>query len=263
MTTTDGTDTTRPSPARMYDYFLGGGNNFDIDRQTAERVMAVSAETVAVARSNRRFLIEAVRYAAGRGIRQFLDIGSGLPTAQNVHEVARAVAPEARTLYADNDPSVLPHARALIAGDELTRYIEADARDPEGILTHPETVRLMDFSRPVALLMVAVLHFVRDADDPRGIVAGFMSELPSGSVLILSHVTVDGIDPALWERIQVTNPSMAVPLNFRTGEEIGGFFDGLDLVDPGMVDCRAWAPGGAIAHSADALRTWCGVAVKR
>ncbi|WP_433357872.1 SAM-dependent methyltransferase (plasmid) [Microtetraspora malaysiensis] len=259
----DGIDATRPSPARMYDFFLGGSNNFDVDRMMAERVTSVSRETVDVAKSNRQFLINAVRYAAEKGIRQFLDIGSGLPSAQNVHEVARAVAPDARTLYVDNDPSVLPHARALILGDENTRYIQADARDPKGVLSNAETIRLLDFSQPVALLLVAVLHFIRDADDPRGIVSRFMSELPSGSMLILSHVTVDEIDPELWEKIQAANAQLPIQLNFRTGEEIRRFFDGLDLVEPGMVDCRAWTPGHAIPFEADALRAWCGVAIKR
>lgn len=262
MTGTDGIDATRPSPARMYDYFLGGGNNFEIDRRMAEQVISVSRETVAVARSNRRFLTEAVRHVAGQGIRQFLDVGSGLPTQQNVHEVAQTVHPDARTMYVDSDPSVLPQARALIAGDPNTGYIEADLRAPDGILSHPETLRLIDFGRPVAVLLVAVLHFVPDEDDPRALVARLMDGLPSGSHLVLSHVTRDGIHPELWERVQATNPKMAVPLQFRTGEEIATFFDGLDLVAPGMVDCRAWSQGVAVPFEADALRTWCAVAVK-
>ncbi|QSI50014.1 SAM-dependent methyltransferase [Thermobispora bispora] len=259
-----GIDAQRPSPARMYDYFLGGEQNFAVDRAAADRVIAVTPHTKDTAVANRQFLIEAVRYVARQGVTQFLDLGSGLPTQQNVHQVAQSVHPHAHTVYVDNDPAVLPHAQALIVGDPNTTYIEADIRDPVKILTHPETTRLIDFTQPVALLMVAILHFIGDQDDPRGLVDRFLRDLPSGSYLILSHVTTDGIDPTLWETVQATNPSLAVPLTFRPGDEIRKYFDGLELVDPpGIVDCRQWQPGELKPLPGDVkLRIWAGVARK-
>lgn len=249
-----------PSPARMYDYMLGGNVNHQVDRDVADQLLAVAPELQDLARTNRRFLIRAVRHLATEaGIRQFLDIGSGLPTQENVHEAAQSSAPDARTVYVDNDASVLPQARQLIAGDGNTAYIQADARDPHHIRTHPDTVRLLDLTQPVAVLMVAVLHFIGDADDPYGIVRRIMDGLPSGSHLILAHVTQDGMEPKLAERMLPLAASLPVPLRFRDRAQITRFFDGLDLIDPpGVTDITQWGAAGERFP----LRSYCGVARK-
>ncbi|MEU4234807.1 SAM-dependent methyltransferase [Nonomuraea sp. NPDC026600] len=255
-------DTTRPSPARMYDYFLGGKENYEVDRQAAQIVLEAAPEAKDVALVNRRFLVNAVRYATSRGIDQFLDVGSGLPTMQNVHEVAQAEIPGARTVYIDNDPSVLEHAEALIFGDPNTGYGEADLMTPAEIITHPVTQRLIDFSEPVAVMLVAALHFVPDSSDPAGIVKALMEQVPSGSMFIMSHVTTDAISPVVWERIQ--RQQLAVPLHLRPGVDIRRFFDGLDLIEPpGCVFLEEWAPGAVLPIDETApLKLRCGVAVK-
>ncbi|HUR01634.1 MAG TPA: SAM-dependent methyltransferase [Nonomuraea sp.] len=255
-------DTTRPSPARMYDYMLGGKENFEVDREAAQVVLEVAPEAKDIAVVNRGFLVEATRYATRRGITQCLDIGSGLPTQQNVHQVAQAEVPDARTVYVDNDPSVFLHAQALIADDPRTGYIEADVVTPAEIITNPVTQELIDFSKPVAVFLVAVLHFVPDGNDPYGIVHDLMEQMAPGSMLILSHVTTDRISPVVLERIQ--RQRLAVPLNLRPGEEIERFFDGLDLVDPGCVFLEQWAPDEVLPiDPSQPLKLRCGVAVKR
>ena len=187
-------DTSKPHPARMYDYFIGGKNHFAADRETAAKVLQNSPSTRTAARENRAFLGRAVRYlAAEAGIRQFLDIGTGLPTTSNVHEVAQAVAPSSRVVYTDNDPMVLAHARALLtsAPEGRTAYIHADLRDPAAILSDPATRDVLDFSQPIALMLVAVLHFIPDEDNPAAILATLLDALPSGSYLVASHSTAE------------------------------------------------------------------------
>ncbi|MEZ0076500.1 SAM-dependent methyltransferase [Planotetraspora sp. GP83] len=253
----------RVSVAGLYDVFLGGTHNSAADRAAADQVLKISPEARDSALANRQFLIEAVRHlAADRGIRQFLDLGSGLPTQENVHQVAQAVDEDARVVYVDNDPEVLPEAAGLLIDEEFVGYIDADMRVPESILNHETTQRLIDFSEPVAVLMVAVLHFVGDDYDPQGLVRRYMEDVPTGSYLVVSHASTDEIDPAVWERIQATNPRLTRPLTFRPGNEIERFFDGLDLLPPGMVDVPQWRPGVAVPAARGPLRIWSGVAVK-
>nr|WP_191910408.1 SAM-dependent methyltransferase [Microbispora cellulosiformans] len=255
----------RVSAAGMYDYFLGGTHNSAADRIAADRVLSVSPESRVAAQANRIFLINAVRHlAAEHGVRQFLDLGSGLPTVENVHQVAHAVDPDIRVVYVDNDPEVLPEAQALLLDEEETvGYIEADMRVPESILTHEVTQRLIDFSQPVGVLMVASMHFVGDDYDPQGLVRRFMEDATPGSYLVLSHVSIDDMDPVVWEGVKISNPRMTRPLFFRTGEEIRGFFDGLELLPPGMVDVAQWRPGEAGPRQPTPVTIWCAVAKNR
>ncbi|WP_431929984.1 SAM-dependent methyltransferase [Nonomuraea jabiensis] len=257
-------DTTKPSPARMYDYFLGGTANYEVDRQAAEIVLGDSPEAKEVAVVNRKFLMRATEYAARCGLKQFVDVGSGLPTQQNVHQVARTVAPDACVVYVDNDPSVLLHAEALLDDPLRTRYIEADVNTPAEIISNPVTQSLIDLSRPVAVLLVAVLHFVPEGNDPYGIVTDLMEHMAPGSMLILSHATTDEINPSVRERIQLQNEQLASPVYFRPGEDIRRFFRGLNLVDPpGFVFVEQWAPGEVLpVDTSQPLKLRCGVAVK-
>jgi hypothetical protein len=236
--------TDRPTPARMYDYFLGGKDNFDVDREAAAKVDAVLGRTVTydTVWENRRFLQRATRWLASRGIDQFLDIGTGLPTQGNVHEIAQQVNPSSRVVYVDNDPIVLIHGRALLASDRTTTIITADARNPRGIVTHPDATALLDFSRPVAVLMVALFHFIRDAEDPAGLLAQFMDAVPAGSYLVLSHLTSDGPPSEGVARAEEVYRSATSPMTFRPRAAIERYFDGLELVEPGVVRPWQWHP---------------------
>jgi hypothetical protein len=245
----------------MYDYFLGGTANYAVDREAAQVVLGGAPEAKDAAVVNRRFLVAATQYATSRGIRQFLDIGSGLPTQDNVHQVAQRAVPDASVVYVDNDPMVLIHAQGLL-NDPRTGYIEGDVMTPAEIITDPVTQSLINFSEPVGLLLVAVLHFVPDGNDPYGIVHDLMEQLAPGSSLILSHVTTDAMSPVVSERI--SRQQLAVPLNIRSGKQIHRFFDGLDLVDPpGFVFTEQWAPDKALpADETQPLKLRCGVAFK-
>jgi S-adenosyl methyltransferase len=245
-----------PNPARIYDYFLGGKDNFPADREVAEQVVAIAPVARDIVEDNRAFLRRAVRLLAGEaGIRQFIDLGSGLPTQGNVHEIAQAVAPDARVVYVDNDAMVVTHSRALLAGDN-TAAIEADLRDPDSVMRHPEVRELIAFDQPIALLLMAILHFVPDDEDPYGIVARFRDALPAGSYLALSHGTRDiparpDMSPeamaemgAKVERLyQLTTASLVT----RTHAQVERFFDGFDLLDPGLVEIQLWRPDEADA----------------
>jgi hypothetical protein len=226
----------------MYDYWLGGKDNYEADRVAAERVIAGQPSILASVRANRAFLRRAVQFLAGEaGIRQFLDIGTGLPTADNTHEVAQAIAPDARIVYVDNDPIVLAHARALLTSTAqgATAYIHGDARDPEQILH--EAARTLDFTQPVAVMMLAVLHYVPDADDPAGIVHQVLRGVPPGSYLALSEATRDiDTDSITSEAARFNSGRVAAPFTPRTRAEISRYFDGLDLVEPGLVPIPQW-----------------------
>jgi hypothetical protein len=236
-----GIDATVATAARMYDYWLGGHNNFAADRIAALKITERAPETPSVARANREFLGRAVRYLAGEaGIRQFLDLGAGLPTKGNVHQVAQAVAPGAHVVYVDNDPMVHAHARALKTGDG-TAVIQADLRDAGTILRHPETRRLIDFGQPLAILFLAVLHFVPDPDAAAA-VAAFASAAAAGSYLVLSHGNNDQ-DPQAAAAATAVCASTANPATGRTREEILAFFDGLEILEPGLVPVQQWRPG--------------------
>jgi S-adenosyl methyltransferase len=243
----------RPTPARMYDYFLGGKDNFQVDRDAADQLdeAAGRGTTFAAACENRRFLQRAVAWLAEAGIDQFVDIGAGLPTRGNVHEIAQRVNPAARVAYADNDPIVLSHGRALLADGKTTNVFTGDMREPQAILTAPGLAGLIDFSRPVAVLLVAVLHFVRDEEDPYGIVGTFRDAMAPGSYLVLSHATTDGPSAELLARNEEVYERSTSPSRPRSRDEIARFFDGLDLLEPGLVRPGRWRPGSgqeAVTH---------------
>jgi hypothetical protein len=233
-------------PARVYDYWLGGKDNFAADRELGNAIIKAMPSTVSAARANRAFLGRAVRYLAGEaGIRQFLDIGTGIPTAGNTHKVAQAAAPEARVVYVDNDPIVLAHARALMPSDPAgaTAFIQADLRDPGKILASPVLRATLDLGQPVALMLIAILHFLAVEDDPCGIVAELLGALPSGSYLAVTHSTAD-FSPGEVTGVAEATRQAGVRYTPRSQAEVAAFFDGLDLVDPGVVPVLAWRPDG-------------------
>jgi len=257
-----GFDPTRPSAARVYDYLLGGKNHFAADREMAQKLLATAPIARTAARENRAFLGRAVRYlVAEAGVRQFLDIGTGLPTSNNVHEVAQAVDPSARVVYADNDPLVLAHARALLTSspEGRTSYIQADLRAPEVILAAPAVQEVLDFSQPVALILVAVLHFVLDEFQPAAAIARLLDALPSGSYLAASHAMGEHIVPA--ERVAATRiyRSSGVPLQVRDSDEFAALaFSGLELVPPGVVLVSEWRPEGRAPRPVPSEVVFCG-----
>jgi hypothetical protein len=227
--------------ARMYDYWLGGHDNFAADRIAALKISDHSPEAPLLAMENRKFLGRSVRFlAAEAGIRQFLDLGTGLPTKGNVHQVAQEFTPGAHVVYVDNDPMVLAHSRALKTG-EGTAVIQADLRDPSTILGHPDTRRLIDCTQPLAILFVSVLHFVSDPE-AHEVVATFISAAVPGSYLVLSHVTDP--DPRLAAEGTAVYASTANPISMRSREEILGFFDGVEILEPGLVPVQQWRPIG-------------------
>ena len=242
-----GVDFSRPHTARMYDYLLGGKDHFAVDRDTMEAGLRSWPGARVYARENRKFLARAVEYLAREvGIRQFLDIGTGLPSANNVHEVAQRIAPDSRVVYVDNDPLVLAHAQALLTSGPSgrTAYIHADLRDPEKILTHPVVRDTLDFNQPIALTLVAILHFIPDEDDPGAIVSALMSALAPGSYLVSSHVTAE-IDPDGVHGMERAYRAGGLWAGARTGADFGRlFFTGLELVPPGLVLISDWRPAG-------------------
>ncbi|HKA96135.1 MAG TPA: SAM-dependent methyltransferase [Streptosporangiaceae bacterium] len=249
--------------ARVYDYWLGGKDNYASDRVAGDAAMEAYPDLASSVRANRAFLARAVRYLAGEtGIRQFLDIGTGIPTASNTHEVAQEVAPESRIVYVDNDPIVLAHARALLTSNKagVTDYVDADLRDVDAILQQARGT--LDFSAPVAVMLIAVLHLIGDDENPHAIVAKLMSAVPPGSYLALSHVASD-IEPEKMAKMrQRLNRLVAQKGTYRTRGEVARFFDGLELVEPGMVRIQQWRPDSEIqARSAAAM--WGGVGRKR
>ena len=237
-------DVSKPSPARMYDFFLGGKDNFPSDREAGAKVNAALGDVMThdIVWENRRFLQRAVRYLTESGIKQFIDLGTGLPTQGNVHEIAQELEPEARVVYVDNDPIVLAHGRALLATNATTTVITADIRDPAAILSDPELTALIDFSQPVAVLFVAIFHFIPDSDDPSGILAAFRERLAPGSYLALSHLTMDGPDAGEVEQVVEVYKNATSPIVFRPGHEITGFFDGFEPAEPGITRPWKWRP---------------------
>lgn len=234
-------DPETPSVARMYDYFLGGKDNFAADRRAAEEVVAALPSVAGVARSNRHFLRRAVRYVADLGIDQFLDLGAGLPTQGNVHEIAQSVHPDARVVYVDNDPVVISHGRALLGRDERTAVVQADMRAPDQVLGDPTVKRLIDFDRPVCVLFVAILHFLADEEDPAGLVREYREALSPGSHLIVSHAAVEE-----RRNIEVGTAyrSASAPFVARTREQVTALLDGVEVVEPGVVRLHEWRPEG-------------------
>jgi hypothetical protein len=236
-----GIDIELPSVARLYDYFLGGFHNFAADRQMAQKVLELAPDIALISQGNRSFLRRAVRYLVSQGIDQFLDLGSGIPTVGNVHEVARELNPNARVVYVDNDPVAVAHSRAILSGDPLTCVVQADVRDPRSILTDPALTRTLDLRRPVGVLMVALLHFVSDDADPAGLVAEVRDATAAGSYLALSHGT-DEYDPARSAEVGRLYQNTPTPITLRTRTAIAELLDGFDLVDPGVVHLPLWRP---------------------
>ncbi|MFD9125195.1 SAM-dependent methyltransferase [Kitasatospora sp. NPDC059571] len=253
-----------PHPARMYDYYLGGKDNFPADRAAAEQVLALSPLVRLSAMANRAFLQRAVRHLAEAGVGRFLDIGTGIPTAGNTHETAQAVLPDARVAYLDNDPIVLVHSRALLAGASrgTVTVSRADLRDPAAILADPDVRALLDAGEPVALLLFAVLHFVDGADDPYGTVKQLVDALPPGSYLALSHATGDFADPAEAAKGPAVYRSATAQLSMRTKDEVLRFFDGLELLEPGLVTAPQWRPDRAADPTDAEIGIWAGVGRK-
>ena len=236
--------TGQPHPARVYDYLLGGKDNFAADRAAAEAGLKANPNSRIPPRENRAFLGRVVRYLAGEaGISQFLDIGTGIPTSPNVHEVAQEIEPRARIVYVDNDPIVLTQARALLTTGPKgrTAYIDADLRDIEAILGSADLRRTLDLSQPVGLLLIAVMHFIPDEDDPWALAARLLAALPSGSYLALSHLTGD-FDPAAWAGVVAVYRRSGVTMQVRRKPDVERFFAGLDLIGPGVVSLPHWRP---------------------
>ncbi|MFC4536753.1 SAM-dependent methyltransferase [Sphaerisporangium dianthi] len=232
-------------PARIYDYLLGGKDNYAADREAAEHLVKLSPGTREGVRAHRAFLSRAVRYlAAEAGISQFLDIGTGIPTQGNTHEVAQKADPKARVVYVDNDPIVLIHGRALLTGSPtgMTTVIEADLREPEAILSDPAVQEVIDFSRPLAIVLVGVMHFITDGEDPYGVVERFKAAAPSGSHLLLSHITLDFAPQVRQDDFTKPYDKSTAPMVPRPFAQVERFFDGWQMVDPGLVEVVRWRP---------------------
>jgi hypothetical protein len=234
--------------ARIYDYILGGKDNFAADRKAAEQLLGAVPNVFTAAKQNRAFLIRAGHHlAAEAGIRQFLDVGTGIPTHPNLHEVVQSVAPDSRIVYADNDPIVLAHARALLTStpEGQTAYIDADLRNPKSILSSPELLSTLDLTKPVSLTVVAILHFVPDEHGTYGIIRELMDALPSGSYLTFTHLTADFASDQV-ERVCAIYRRQGIPIQPRSRDEIAQFFDGMELVEPGIQAIHRWRPDGAV-----------------
>ncbi len=260
-----------PHSARMYDWFLGGKDHFEVDREAAERVLTVFPTMRTAVWANRAFMHRATRTLAQRGLRQWLDVGTGIPTSPNLHEVAQSVAPEARVVYVDNDPIVLAHSRALMTStpEGRTAYVHGDARNPDAILNAPEVARTLDPAQPVVLSMVALLHFVPELEEARAIVERLLEPLPSGSALVLSHATAE-LDPEGAPMVQEIYNKAGTTLRLRSRAEFETLFEGLELLEPGIVPAHRWRPDedGTAGRLPDGVTDaqvsfYAGVAVKK
>ncbi|MFC4529657.1 SAM-dependent methyltransferase [Sphaerisporangium dianthi] len=247
-----GIDPTTPSVARMYDYYLGGKDNFAADRAAAEQIIELLPSARHVARENRAFLGRAVRHLAGLGIDQFIDIGAGLPTRENVHQVALAWAPRSRVVYVDNDPIVLVHARALLADNPQTTVIEGDLRDPKAIMEQPAVRAAIDFDRPFAVILCAIVHFIEDDDEAADIVAHLRGILPPGGALVLSHGFRGRLEDPTIAKAEAIYARTRRGLKIRDRETIQGYFSGLEMVEPGLVHVGSWRPEHALTEDESA-----------
>lgn len=252
-------DIDQPSAARVYDYLLGGSHNFAADRDLARRLLAIGPNAAIIAQLNRAFLRRAVRYLVDAGIRQFVDVGSGIPTAGNVHELARRAAPDTRVCYVDIDPVAVAHSTEILAGEPGVVAIHEDVRRPDAILDHPDLLRIIDPDRPIALLMVSMLHFVGGADDPAGPIAGFRDRMAPGGYLVISHITGD-TRPDRAEAVSRLYEDTPTPLYPRDRAGVTRLFDGFTLVDPGLVWLPEWRPDtpDEVDDAAEAS-SWAGV----
>ena len=264
--TARGIDTTTPNVARIYDYLLGGKDNFAADRAAAQQLMVATPDIAGIVRDNRAFIGRAVRHIAGEaGIRQFLDLGAGLPTQLNVHEMAQRIAPDARVVYVDSDPVVWLHGQALLARGDGVAMVGADLRQPAGILQHPDVLRLLDLTQPVAVVCASVLHFVPDEDEPHRIIAEYRDRLAPGSYLVISHgasATEEEDPTGVVDSFTSVYRQASAQLHVRSVPEIRRFFDGFDLVDPGIVWMNEWRPDPGIPAAGQATSLRAGVGRK-
>jgi SAM-dependent methyltransferase len=236
-----GIDVTQPSAARVYDYFLGGAHNFAVDRALADQITALTPNVGETMRAGRAFLRRAVKFLVEAGVRQFLDIGSGIPTVGNVHEIAQLAAPDSTVIYVDVDPIAVAHSRAILEGNDRAAVIQADLREPERILAEARQTGLIDFSQPSAILLAGVVHFILDADDPAGHVATLRKALAPGGYLVLSHTTMDDQPPEVVQAQQLSQRT-GTEIALRSRAQVEAYFDGLTLVEPGLVFLPAWRP---------------------
>ncbi|MFJ8849840.1 SAM-dependent methyltransferase [Streptomyces sp. NPDC102437] len=243
-----GIDISVPSVSRMYDFYLGGSHNFEVDREAARKAMEFMPGLPKIMQANRAFMRRAVRYAVSEGISQFLDIGSGIPTFGNVHEVARTADPEARVAYVDHDPVAVAHSRAVLEGNDRAVIAAADLRRPQEIVKSPEISGLLDLDRPVALLLVAVLHFIEDCDDPQTAVAELREALAPGSIVVVSHASYEGLPLTREEAGGAVDvyENIRNPLVMRSRDEIARFFEGYEMVEPGLVSMPNWRPDAPV-----------------
>ena len=256
-------DTTVAHPARVYNYWLGGKDNFEADRVVGEQTKAAYPEIVSGVRAQRAFLASAVRYlVAQRGVRQFLDVGTGLPAAENTHEVAQSLAPESRVVYVDNDPMVLAHARALLTSspEGACAYLDADIRDTGNVLRAASG--LLDFGQPIAVMLIGLLHLIPDADDPAGIVARLVDELPAGSWLAIAHPASDVARDKVATMTDRYNQRVTTAATLRTHAEISAFFAGTELLPPGVVQYHQWHPGEPARDAEGEVAAYCGLGRK-
>ncbi|MFI1395759.1 SAM-dependent methyltransferase [Streptomyces sp. NPDC020681] len=238
-----GIDISVPSVSRIYDYYLGGSHNFEVDREAARKAMEFIPGLPKIMQANRAFMRRAVNYAVNSGVTQFLDIGSGIPTFGNVHEVAQKASIESRVVYVDHDPVAVAHGRAVLEGDDTATVVAADLRKPQQLLDSPE-VQLLDLERPVALLLVAVLHFLEDEEDPYAAVAELRDALAPGSLLVVTHASYEGVPVAEEQAVGAVDVYRDIrnPLVMRSREEIARFFEGYEMVEPGLVSMPNWRP---------------------
>ena len=255
-------DTTVAHPARVYNYWLGGKDHFAADREVGEQTKEAYPGIVAGVQAQRAFLASAVRYLAGTGVRQFLDIGTGLPVANNTHEVAQSVAPESRVVYVDNDPMVLAHARALLTStpEGACAYLDADIRDTDGVLRAASG--LLDFGQPVAVMLIGILQLIPDSDDPAGIAARLVSAVPAGSWIAIAHPASDVAADQVATMTSRYNRRVATATTLRTHAEISAFFAGTDLLPPGVVQYHQWRPGEPVGDAEGEIAAYCGLGRK-
>jgi hypothetical protein len=258
-------DTTVPHSARVWNYWLGGKDNYPVDRELGDQFREIFPGIVELARASRHFLARAVRYLAGEAqVRQFLDVGTGLPTVDNTHEVAQRVAPECRVVYVDNDPLVLAHARALLTGHSpggVTDYIDADIRDTDAILRAAR--RTLDFSQPVALMLLGILNHIVDDDDAVSIVHRLLDVVPAGSYLAISHTTAEVDGEAMHEATRQVTEQGGTPIIARSARQLAGFFDSVELLEPGVVSCSQWRPEVIAGDEPPMVAHFCAVGRKR
>lgn len=242
-------DISQPSAARVYDYILGGAHNFEVDRQLGDQLIRTSPEVAETMRANRVFLRRAVRYMVDQGVRQFLDIGSGVPTVGNVHEIAQDADARSTVVYVDMDPVAVAHSEAILEGNDRAGVVGADLRDPQRVLAEARELELIDFDQPVGLILAGVLHFLSDEDDPASVVAHLREPLSTGSHLLVSHITFDGQPPEVVEAQQLASRT-STPLYARTHGQVLEYFDGMTMVEPGLVFITLWHPdpGETVEH---------------